>query len=101
MSKAIRVLLSEQASEDILAMIGDCRGEFVEITPSKMASWVISHYRKNAFEKGKKAAIEAHYNHRKALAHALKAARSEEELRAICTRAMKRVGRKQRPKKQV
>ena len=100
MSKPIRVLLDSQAAGDILAMAVESKGKFVEVTPSKLVSWIVSRYRSKAFGQDREAIKRAHFNHRKALAQALKGAASEEELRAVCAQAMKRVWGKAKAQKE-
>ena len=99
--KLSRVLLDAQAVKDIFEMIVESKTgqEFVEITPSKLASWIISRYRSNVFNRDKEIITQAHFNHQKALRHALKGANSEDELRAICMQTMKQVGKKRKKKR--
>ena len=99
--KSSRVLLDTQAVKDIFEMIVESKTgqEFVEITPSKLASWIISRYRSNVFNRDREIITQAHFNHQKALRHALKGASSEDELRAICMQTMKQVGKKRKKKR--
>ena len=94
--KSSKVLLGGQATKDIFEMIAEIKtGEkFVQTTPSKLTSWIVSRYRSNAFGQDRQAIRKAHFNHQKALQEALKGAASEEEFRAACAQAIKQIGRK-------
>ncbi|MCY4644612.1 MAG: hypothetical protein OXB88_08340, partial [Bacteriovoracales bacterium] len=85
---------------DLLQMMEEVkdRDRFVELTPSKLASWVVSRYFSLAFKREKKIIGRAHFNHQKHIKEALKKATTEEELRAALASALKQVGRKRKRK---
>ena len=101
--KPVKVTLNGQAAHELQQMMEEVKNwdRFVELTPSKLASWVISRYFFLAFKREKKIIGKAHFNHQKHLKEALKTATTEEELRAALTVAMKQVGRKRKRKAQV
>ena len=98
--KPAKVTLNGRAASDLLQMMEEVKNwdRFVDITPSKLASWVISRYFFLAFRREKKIIGKAHFNHQKYLQEALKKASCEEEFRAALAVAMKQVGRKRRKK---
>ena len=92
-----KVLLDGQAANNLLQMLEEAKagenGQFVQLTPSKLASWIVSRYRQSAFKRDRVAIRKAHFNHQKHLKEAIKMATTEEELRATLAAAMKQVGR--------
>ena len=94
--KPMKVTLNAGAAGDLLQMMEETKNgdKFVDLTPSKLASWIVSRYFQQAFRREKKIIGKAHFNHQKHIKEALKKASSEEELRAALAAAMKQVGRK-------
>ena len=93
-----RVLLNPKAMDDLLEMKrGIEEGEdFVTVTPSLLASCIITRYRESRYKRDKGAIKSEFFDHRKSLASTLKGARTEKELRDVLARAVKKIGRKQK-----
>ena len=103
-NKPIKVLLDAKAAGSLLQMIEEVKaleeGDFVQITTSKLVSWIISRYRQSSFKRDKAAIKRAHFNYQKQLKEALKSVSDEEELRVALSSVMKQVGRGCKSKKQ-
>ena len=93
-----RVLLDKEASHDLFEMVEEVKvgGSFVQITPSKLASWIITRYRRRSYHKEKSVVARAHFDHQKHLKESLKSATTKEQLRETLAEAMRQVGRKRK-----
>lgn len=63
-SNNLRVLLDEKSYQSIEEMIEVLKkeGSFIKINPSRLSSWIITHFRNEMFEKCKQAIIQEHFN---------------------------------------
>lgn len=60
----LRVLLDEKSYHSLEEMIDALKkeGNFIKINPSRLSSWIISHFREEMFEKCKQIIIQEHFN---------------------------------------
>ena len=102
--KSSRVKLDTQSGQyRIFEMIVEYKTgqEFVAITPSKLASWIISRYRSNVFNRDREIISQAHSNHQKKLRYCPQKSdlASMNMSKAICMQTMKQVGKKRKKKR--
>ena len=96
--KQKKILLDFQATSDLLQMLEEVKegSLFVQLTPSKLVSWIVSRYRERFFCREKVSIRKAHFNHKKHLREALKSVNSEDELKDALSDVMRKVGRRKR-----
>ena len=78
-----RIDLTVKASEAINFMVSQLKEEssHVQISHSKLCSWIIENYVRDHFSSESKRIIENHFNPKRYLTEMLKGARTEDEIR--------------------
>ena len=99
-NKQRKVLLDGPASSNLLAMVEEVKAgdRVLQLTPSKLASWIVSRYWRMAFKGDKKMIRKAHFDYLKNLKEALKATTTDKELRSALAVAIKKVGNRSKQK---
>jgi len=99
--KTGRVLLDIEARKHILEMEADLKhsDRFIQINPSMLTSWIVTRYKKTAYQREKEVIKKEHFNHQKYIKEAFKNAKSEDELKDALSNVIRKVGTKKRRKK--
>jgi len=85
-----RLNLSAKASEALLFMVQQLKEEnsHIQMSPSKLCSWVIENYVRDHFSADAKRIIEAHFNPKRYLIETLKQAKTENEIKTLFENAL-------------
>ena len=99
-SKPMRIPLSAKANSDLQQMMSEAKGKesSIDLTPSQLASWVLSRYFKTAFHRDRNLIRNEHFNPRKHLKEALSSASNDEEFNDILRSTINRVNEINRKK---
>ena len=92
-----RINLNERAAGELAAMVEQVKkeGECVKVSPSALASWIVSHFFGSSFEKRKGEIVEAHFDRRAYLKGLVRSDRTDEEVEG----AIRRILTKNTPKR--
>ena len=88
-----RLNITDKASEALSVMFVELKREYphVDINPSKLCSWIVEEYAKSQFVLNKDRIVQANSSLKRYLAAQLKAAKTEEEVRAILRSASEQI----------
>ena len=98
--KPSRVVLDQESQEHLDKMLLVLRsgGDCVKISPSKLASWIISHFAKRDFPKQKKRIIQNHFNPKAYLRSIAKNLRESDDLEAVLKETLTQIKPRKRRK---
>ena len=93
--KNSRINLTEGASEALSSMLKETKGHpGVRVGSSALASWIVSRYRENFFERDRARIEDAFLSSKDYLKGLLRASRSDEEAENELRKALNRMGKK-------